>query len=308
MKFKIKGLVWLLGSALGMAAVTSHAEVNLQEGYGNITNSLTHITLGTISDLKMPESSISHPDGRIFITEIGERDKKGDGKVTVVNPDGSKRLFMGGLNDPKGIDLFGDALYVADVDQVLRIDLKGNKTVLAKPGDFQDTPTFFNDIEIDGLGNVYVSDSGDDNGNHAAVYKITPQGKVTQIVESKDGIKRPNGLLLDGPNALLVADMGTGKLFRIEFSEQGNVVNTVVTLINQGFGRADGLVRDTNGVLYISDWAGGNVWRLSDPKATPHLISSGHQSSADISLSIDGKYILMPDMKAGTLVPILIRQ
>lgn len=260
----------------------------------------------TITGLKMPESSVSHPDGRVFITEIGEFGKKGDGKVTVLSPDSTLKTFAYGLNDPKGIDLFGEALYVADVDQVVRIDLKGNKTVLAKATDFQYTPTFLNDIEIDGLGNVFVSDSGDDNGKHAAIYKITPHGKVTQIIGVKDGIVRPNGLLLDGPNALLVLDLGTGKLLRVEFSEQGGKTKSKVTALNQGFGKPDGLARDTSGALYVSDWAGGNVWRLNEPKATPFLISTGHQSSADISLSNDGKFLLMPDMKAGTLVPISI--
>lgn len=261
---------------------------------------------GTVTGLRMPESSIAHPDGRIFVTEIGEFGKNGDGKVTVINTDGSKATLADGLNDPKGIDMFNNQLYVADIDQVIRIDLKGNKTVIAKPADFQDKPVFLNDIEIDGLGNVYVSDSGDDKGKHTAVYKITPQGKVTQLINEKSGIKRPNGLLMDGPNALLVADFGTGKLFRLDYSEQGSKVKSNVTLLNQGFGGADGLIRDPNGVLYVSDWAGGKVWQLSEPKATPQLISEGHQSSADINLSADGKTILMPDMKAGTLVPISI--
>jgi sugar lactone lactonase YvrE len=78
-------------------------------------------------------------------------------------------------------------------------------------------------------------------------------------------------------------------------------------LLNSGFGGADGLIRDTNGTLYISDWANGKVWQLSEPKATPQLIAEGHQSAADISLSVDGKYILMPDMKAGQLVSLPIK-
>jgi sugar lactone lactonase YvrE len=263
--------------------------------------------LSTVTDLKMPESSIAHPDGRIFVTEIGERNKGGDGKVTVINTDGSKSTLAEGLNDPKGIDMFNNQLYVADVDQVVRIDLNGNKTVIAKPSDFQSKPAFLNDIEIDGMGNVYVSDSGEDSGKHAAIYKITPQGKVIQLIGDNSGIKRPNGLLLDGVNALLVADFGTGKLFRLDFSEQDGKFKSNLTLLNQGFGSVDGLVRDPNSVLYVSDWAGGKVWKLSEPKATPQLISEGHQSSADISISADGKTILMPDMKAGTLVPISIR-
>ncbi len=261
----------------------------------------------TITGLQMPESSIAHPDGRVFITEIGGFGKKGDGKVTVLNTDGTTKTLVDGLNDPKGIDLFNNQLYVADVDQVIRISLDGKKTVIAKPGDFKDSPIFLNDIEIDGMGNVYVSDSGDDNGKHGSIYKITPAGKVVQIINDKSGIKRPNGLLMDGPNSLLVADFGTGKLFRVTFDSESSNPKGKVTLLNSGFGAADGLVRDTNGVLYVSDWAGGKVWQLSEPKATPQLITAGHQSAADISLSFDGKTILMPDMKAGELVPLPIK-
>lgn len=274
--------------------------------YGEEKSVKASTVSGAVTGLQMPESSIAHPDGRIFVTEIGEFGKNGDGKVTVINKDGSRATLADGLDDPKGIDLYNNNLYVADIGQVLRIDLQGNKTVIAKYSDFQDKPIFLNDIEIDGLGNIFVSDSGDDNGKHAAVYKITPQGKVIQIVNQKSGIKRPNGLLLDGVNALLVADFGTGKLFRVVYSEQGTKVKTSVTLLNQGFGSVDGLIRDASGVLYVSDWAGGKVWQLSEPKATPQLISEGHQSSADINLSVDGKTILMPDMKAGRLVSIPI--
>jgi len=260
-----------------------------------------------LTGLQMPESAISHPDGRIFITEIGGRGTNGDGKVTVLNVDGTIKTFADGLNDPKGIDLFNNQLYIADVNQVVRVDLDGTKTVIAKSSDFHNTPIFLNDIEIDGLGNVYVSDSGDDNGKLAAIYKITPAGKVIKIIDDKSGIKRPNGLLMDGSNKLLVADFGTGKLFQVAFDGVSDKPKSKVTLLNSGFGGADGLIRDVNGILYISDWASGKVWQLSEPKATPQLITEGHQSAADISLSVDGKYILMPDMKAGQLVSLPIK-
>ncbi len=260
-----------------------------------------------LNNLQMPESAIAHPDGRIFITEIGEFGKNGDGKVTVLNKDGSTKTLIDGLNDPKGMDLFNNQLYIADVDHVVRVTLDGKKTIIAKPADFQDKPIFLNDIEIDGLGNVYVSDSGDDNGKHGAIYKITPAGKVIQLINDQSGIKRPNGLLMDGPNKMLVADFGTGKLFQVAFSGVSAKPTAKVSLLNEGFGGADGLVRDADGTLYVSDWANGKVWQLSEPKATPQLISEGHQSSADIALSVDGKYLLMPDMKAGKLVPLAIR-
>jgi glucose/arabinose dehydrogenase len=260
-----------------------------------------------LTGLQMPESSIAHPDGRIFITEIGGFGKNGDGKVSVLNADGTTKTLADGLNDPKGIDLLNNQIYVADVNQVVRIDLDGKKTIIAKSTDFQNTPVFLNDIEIDGSGNVYVSDSGDDNGKLAAIYKITPAGKVIKIIGDKSGIKRPNGLLMDGPNKLLVADFGNGKLFQVAFDGESDKPKSKVTLLNSGFGGADGLIRDTNGMLYISDWTNGKVWQLSEPKATPQLITEGHQSAADISLSVDGKYLLMPDMKAGQLVSLPIK-
>lgn len=266
--------------------------------YGEGSASTTQTDSTTLTGLKMPESAIAHPDGRTFITEIGGFGTMGDGKVTLLNTDGTTKTLAGGLDDPKGIDLFNNQLYVADINQLIRIDLDGTKTVIAKASDFPGKPEFLNDVEIDGMGNVYISDSGDDNGKHASVYLMATDGKITEIINEQSGIKRPNGLLMDGPDKLLVADFGTGNLFRVTFTDPAK---PQINLLNSGFGGGDGLVRDTNGMLYVSDWKNGKVWQLPEPKATPQLISEGHLSSADICLSADGSAILMPDMKAGKL-------
>ena len=262
-------------------------------------NNVTQVDNGSLT---MPESVISHPDGRVFITEIGGFGQNGDGKVTQINQDGSYQTLVASLNDPKGMDLFDNHLIVADIDQVLRINLSGETTVIADAKDFPTKAVFLNDVEIDGNGNIYVSDSGDDDGNHGAIYKISTDGKITEIFGEHNGIKRPNGLLMDGPNKLLVADFGTGDLFQLTLAD-----NAQLTHLNSGFGGADGLVRDSDGLLYISDWKNGKVWQLTDAKATPQLITEGHKSAADIALSVDGKSILMPDMKAGQLIPLPIK-
>lgn len=254
----------------------------------------------TVEGLVMPESAVAHPDGRIFVTEIGEFGKMGDGKVTVVHLDGSLETLAEGLNDPKGIDLFNNALYIADINQLVKVSLGGNVEILLDADDFPSKAEFLNDIEIDGHGNIYISDSGNDDGKYAGIYKFTPQGEVTEIINHEAGIKRPNGLLMDGYNKLLVADFGTGDLFQLE------IVTGQATKVNSGFGGADGLVRDTDGFLYISDWENGKLWQLIEPKSTPQLISDEFQTAADIGLSADGRHILLPDMFAGKLyfVPI----
>ena len=255
----------------------------------------------TVTGLAMPESVVVHPDGRQFVTEIGEFGKGGDGLVTQINPDGSQSTLADGMDDPKGIDLFDNALYVADINRLLKVSLDGETEVIAEADDFPGTAQFLNDVEIDGQGNVFVSDSGNDDGKNAGIYKITPDGDITDVMGENAGIMRPNGLLNDGVNRLLVADFGTGDLFTLD-THSGKADK-----VNSGLGGADGLVRDTQGFLYVSDWNNGKLWQLIEPKATPQLIKDDFDAAADITLSADGQSVLVPDMKAGELVTVPLR-
>ncbi|CAN0091033.1 unnamed protein product, partial [Chrysoparadoxa australica] len=251
----------------------------------------------TTADFAMPESVVAHADGRQFVTDIGEFGKDGDGRVTVVDPDGERRTLADGLDDPKGIDLWRDALYVADNTRLRRVGLDGDTSVVADTGDFPGTATFLNDVEIDGEGRVYVSDSGSEAGDNAGIYRVSPEGEVELVFDAteSEAMSRPNGLLMDGPDALLVADFGNGRLFRLQL-DSGEL-----TTLNNGFGGADGLVRDSHGNLYVSDWNNGRVFMLHDLRATPMLVRDGFKAAADIALSADGRKLLVPDMKAGSL-------
>ena len=71
-----------------------------------------------ITGLKNPESVAIGPDGRIYVSVIGEFDKDGDGSVVVIK-DGKAVPFCEGLDDPKGLVAFQQFLYVADKKQVL---------------------------------------------------------------------------------------------------------------------------------------------------------------------------------------------
>ncbi|MED5510669.1 MAG: SMP-30/gluconolactonase/LRE family protein [Pseudomonadota bacterium] len=257
---------------------------------------VSEISQQTVTGLKLPESVVAHPDGRLFISEIGEFGKKDDGQISIINTDGSITVLASGLNDPKGLDLFNNELYVADINQVLKIDMDGKIEVLADSSDFPGKAEFLNDVEIDGSGNVYVSDSGTDTGQNAGIYRISAQGEISEVMNSHSGIKRPNGLLMDGIGSMLVADFGTGDLYRFDLASDK------VKDLNSGFGGADGLVRDTRGFLYVSDWNNGKVWQLAGPRATPQIIADDLKAAADIALSADGKHLLVPDMKAGKLL------
>ena len=250
-----------------------------------------------VSGLKSPESVAVGSDGRIYITEIGEFGKDGDGVVSVLDK-GMTVPFATGLDDPKGIVAHQNFLYVNDNKRVVKIDSKGKVTVFASDKAFPTPPLFLNDIAVDEHGFLFVSDSGDLKGSGGAVYRIDPKGKVTTITDGKRDpqIKVPNGLVMDGKSFLLMLDFGSGDLLRIR------IADGQATKIADGFDGGDGLAWDMHGRLFITSWKSGKVWGIPRPGQKPILLVEGLQSAADLCLDPSGKSVLIPDMKAGTLV------
>lgn len=252
-----------------------------------------------ITGLKTPESVVQAKDGRIFVSEINGFGKDGDGQITVIDQSGKASIFAGGLDDPKGLAIIGKNLYVADKDKILKITSTGKVSVFVPAASFQAPPQFLNDLEADLQGNLYVSDSGDlfKTGKGGAVYKINPQGKVQLLInDTQDArIKAPNGLLADDTgNVLIIVDFSSGVLFSL------NTQTRALTDISEGFGGGDGVVHHSNGTMYISDWKSGKVFSVNT-KGDVELLKSGYQSAADIAITKDEKYIMVPDMKAGEL-------
>src|SRR4051794_26160005 len=83
-----------------------------------------------VSGLKNPESVCVGPDGRVYVSVVGELDKEGDGGIVVIDK-GKAVPFVEGLDDPKGLVAFQQSLFVADRTKVYVIDRDGKKTVLA---------------------------------------------------------------------------------------------------------------------------------------------------------------------------------
>ncbi len=250
----------------------------------------------TISELKTPESAIAAKNGRIYVSEINEFGKDGDGQISVIDKDGKVTVFATGMDDPKGLAIIGKDLYVADKTRILKVTPDGQWQVFVAADAFPAPPKFLNDLESDRRGNLYVSDSGDLKTG-GAVFRINKAGKVTLIADgNKDpGVLAPNGLLMDGQGKLLEVDFASGILYRID------IASGKLTKLAEGFGGGDGLMRSKDGTLYVSDWANGKVF-TADKNGKVELIKDGFKSAADIAISADGNYLLVPDMKAGELV------
>jgi glucose/arabinose dehydrogenase len=263
-----------------------------------------------VSGLKNPESVAVGADGRVFVTVIGEFDKDGDGGVMVIK-DGQAEPFAMNMNDPKGMVAFQQWLFVTDKTRVRRIDTKTGKVdVWADETDFPTKPQFLNDVAADQFGKLYVSDSGDLKGGGGAIFSIASRiqgrnmpparGEIKVVADGKTHpfLQTPNGLLCDSLHHLLVLDFTSGELNRL------NVTKNTVEKVAEGFPGGDGLCFDRYGRLFITSWKEGKVWSIPRPGEKPVLMAEGMEQAADLGLDPINKRLIIPDMKAGTVVSI----
>jgi gluconolactonase len=134
-------------------------------------------------------------------------------------------------------------------------------------------------------------------GKGGAIYKLDVAGKVTLLIDGKQDprVMAPNGLLADDTgNVLIYVDFTSGILY--SFNQQTKALAD----ITEGFGGGDGIVHHSNGTMYVSDWKSGKVFSVNR-KNDVTLLKDGYQSAADIAITRDEKYLMVPDMKAGEL-------
>jgi len=111
--------------------------------------------------IPVPESIL--PDFKnhllyVSLIDGGGWDADGIGGVGKIDTNGKNfdSTWITGLNAPKGLGRFGNTLYVADINNVVVIDIK--KGQIEKKIPVKDA-TGLNDITVTGKGIVYVSDS-----------------------------------------------------------------------------------------------------------------------------------------------------
>lgn len=263
--------------------------------------------LDPVNGLLTPESVVQAADGKIYVSEINGFGQDGDGQIRVIDH-GENSVLIKGLDDPKGLVIIGNDLYIADKSRVLRIALNqpaATAEVFLAATDFPKVPQFLNDLSADANGNLYISDSGDilGSGKGGAIYKVTPQRGLSLLLDGNidPRILAPNGLLADAKGEhLLLVDFTSGVLYNY------NQLTKQLEEVASGFGGGDGIVKQANGNMYVSDWKNGKVFRV-DPQHKVSLIKEGYQSAADIALTQDDHHLLVPDMKAGKLEIIELR-
>jgi sugar lactone lactonase YvrE len=225
--------------------------------------------------IRVPESVL--PDfkkGILYVSEIDGNPNAVDGKggVAKITVDGKiiNLDFTTGLNAPKGLGRFGKELYVADLSEVVVIDINTGKV---KNKIAIDSAKALNDVTVNDQGVVYVSDS-----KTKKIHRIE-NGHATTFLTNVSGV---NGLKAIGTDLYI---LGGQKFMKAD--SQGNL--TQITMLSCG---GDGLEPVGNGDFLITCWAGHIFYVTADGKIET-LLDTQEQKVNTADLAYDTvKHIL----------------
>jgi len=233
----------------------------------------------TDSTFKVPESVFYSEEGNIlYVSNIdGKPDEKDlKGSISKLSLDGKKvtHYWAVNLSAPKGLGLYKNQLFVADLDEVVAIDIKSGKVSQRIP---VEGAIFLNDLAIDQKGTIYVSDS-----RTGKIHRIQ-DGKVDTFLEGQINV---NGLLVEGDHLLFVVK---GALWK---SDQSKVLIKVASGMDES---TDGIVRLVNNNLVVSCW-NGIIYSVKADGTTKELVDTRAQKSntADIGYNPAQNIVYVP--------------
>ena len=239
----------------------------------------------TPRDLRVPESVLYHEKEKVlYVSNINgsPTEKNGKGFISKIALDGRIEVLQWatGLNAPKGLAIFQQKIYVADIDRLVEIDLKTGKISAEYPAE---GAGFLNDVVTDSAGNVYVSDMSQEN---SAIYKLE-DGRMAVWLKD-EAIDRPNGLYMEDKR-LLVGNTGDGSLKAVDLATRKTSLLAAV-----GFG-IDGLRGDGTGNYFVSNWQGKTSLVTSSWKVIVLMdTTSDNINSADLEYIKERNLLLIP--------------
>jgi sugar lactone lactonase YvrE len=135
---------------------------------------------------------------------------------------------------------------------LLRREPDGSLVTHADLSGLDETP--WNDIVVDGRGNVYVNNSGFNLGVDefapGIVAVVAPDGSVREVA---DGVAFPNGMAVTPDNStLIVAESYAARLAAFDIAADGGLSNRRVWA-ELGDGAPDGICIDAQGAVWYGD-------------------------------------------------------
>ncbi|WP_128545251.1 ATP-binding protein [Larkinella soli] len=232
------------------------------------------------STLATPESVLADKDV-LYVSLIDGNpwDTDGKGGIAKVGKNGKimNASWVSGLHAPKGMGISNGKMYVADVSDVVVVDVASGKVQKKIP---IEGATGLNDVTIDGKGAVYVSDSKMGN-----VHQITGD-KPTLFLSNLKGV---NGLKAVGSDLYVLT---AKEIYKVGADKKQEVLGSLE------FG-GDGIEPVGQGDFIVTSWV-GVVYYLGRDGKTQTLLDTRSQkkNTADIGYDPAQRIIYVPTFMA----------
>lgn len=241
----------------------------------------------TEPNLKVPESVLCDKENKIlYFSNIEgnyiEKDQKGS--IGKMDPDGKIIMmdWVSGLSSPKGLGMYKGLMYVADIDEVVVIDVKEAKIIKHIP---VQGAIFLNDVSVDAKGIVYVSDS-----RTGKVHKIINDKEETYL-DKQGGV---NGLLCVGEDLYLLV---SGALWKSDKDKK------LVKIAEGMLSSTDGIEQTKNKDFVVSCWDGLIYYVTAGGKVTKLLDTREQKlNAADIGFDADKNIIYVPTFFGNSVI------
>lgn len=240
-----------------------------------------------LDGFESPESVIPDGSGGYFVSNVngGGSDKDGNGFISRISSNGQmlERIWADGVDAPKGMAIWDNTLYVADIDTLVMFDLKsGDITGRITVPD----ASFLNDVAANSKG-VFVSDSG-----KARIHKL--DGDTLPVWLANERFERINGLLPQD-DRMLVVTMAAGELLAVDWD------TLAITGLATGMKNGDGLAERTDGSFMISSFP-GQLWHVRAGQAPQLLLdTSGDNGISHNDTLFEQSRVISPSWSTGTV-------
>lgn len=245
-------------------------------------------TAWTLQGIETPESVIEVVGKRqnFFLVSSIDGDpftKDGKGGLVKINGRGETldKNWVTGLNAPKGMAQFKDKVFVADIDEVIVVDINTAQVIekILIPG-----AIMLNDVAVDERGTVYISDTF-----AARVYRL----KNRKVDVYLDEVPSANGLWAE-PERLLVG--AANQLVAYRGSKKPEPIGSDLPF------EIDGITPFKCNTYLVSSWE-GQIWAISKKGEQTLLLDSVADgvNTADIMYSESAKLLFVPNFFSNTV-------